>query len=97
VANLPSTVSINGSTKVVTWTPPSVNLKLCTHFGEISCGYVSSSATGTWSNTTNSISLSATLTLNSGPVQCPSTLAMSATWAPVRDTTIASPPLVFAQ
>jgi hypothetical protein len=87
------TVSIDGSSKVVTWNSPGVTVVFCTALGNITCTYQASSAGGKWSNADNSISFNATLTKNGGPSLCPSTLPVSIVWAPVTD----GGALVFAQ
>jgi hypothetical protein len=95
--NPSSSISINGTTKVVTWSAPTLTMRLCTTLGMVTCTYSLPSVSGTWSNTDNSISLSATFSRLTGPAQCPTSLPMAVTWAPIRDVTVSGSPLVFAQ
>jgi hypothetical protein len=93
-----STITINGGSKIVTTGALHVTLRICTALGTVTCVYQSSTGSGKWSNTDNSLHLDAMLTKSGGPNLCPGSLTASATWAPIRDTSSSSAAsVVFVQ
>jgi hypothetical protein len=105
VNNLPYVTSVDASTGAVTISagsagPVQATIVLGTLLGNVTCAYrpTSGSLSGTASNTDNSITLSGQgLTKATGSGLCPSTSTLSATYAPVGDTSVAGTPAVFVQ
>jgi len=105
VNNLPYNAAVNGSTKVVTITGGAAGVvqstvKLGTLLGSITCVYRASAntLTGAASNTDNSIKFTnQQFTKFSGPSTCFANGFFSATYAPVKDSSVAGSPSVFTQ
>ena len=103
VNNLPYNASVNGSTKAVTITPGptgpvQTTVRLGTILGTITCVYRANSVTGAASNTDNSITFTnQAFTKFSGPSTCFANGFFSATYAPVRDSSVVGSPIVFTQ
>jgi hypothetical protein len=108
VNNLPYTVTANGSTKAITLSGGSAGsiqatVSLGTVLGNVTCTYKAGttssgggSLSGTGSNTDNSITLSnQQFTKSSGSGLCPTNSFLSATYAPVQDTSVSGSPAVF--
>jgi hypothetical protein len=105
VNNLPYNADVNGTSKAITLTGGTAGViqatvKLSTLFGTVTCAYQANSntITGTTSNTDNSLAFTnAGFSKSSGPIVCPSTSFLTATYAPAADTTVTGSPAVFVQ
>lgn len=102
VNNLPFNVSFNSSTKVISITAGTAiqtTVVLNTILGQITCVYRaanSNTITGTASNAGNSMSfVNQQFTKSSGPFTCFNNAFWTATYAPVRDISVAGSPLVY--
>lgn len=103
VNNLPYNASVNGTTKAVTITGGAAGVvqstvKLGTLLGSITCVYRANALAGTASNTDNSIKFTnQQFTKFSGPSTCFTNGFFSATYAPVKNSSVTGGPSVFTQ
>jgi hypothetical protein len=109
VNNLPYTAAVDGTAKTIKLTPGSAGpiqatVSLQSILGAVTCVYTANNASnanevdGTTSNTDNSINFSsAGFKKSSGSGLCPSTASLTASYAPVGDTSVTGSPAVFVQ
>ena len=95
--HLPYKTTISDSTGFpVTVTGPSTTITLNTTVGTLRCTYKAKAAKGAASNTAQTITFTKQpFSLSSGPSACPRKGSFSASYGPVRDTSVMTSPHVF--
>lgn len=93
---LPRPASVTSAGGVIIQGPVSTTAVLSSLLGSVTCTYTGPSLSGTAVNATNAISFTdQAFTLSSGSSLCPGSAYLTATYTPVRDSSVSGSPSVF--